>query len=204
MDLTPLFSSLQAISQSLRHSGTRLRLHYSTTTIRLQRQEETSAHLLFTVLFWLVVAVVFLLPTFIQQNYELGTLLLLAGLVVAWHAYRKRNRFPDIEEIRLYNHILVDTLAQSIVVEHLHPYFRQQIAKTSTVAFGEVLEVRVRKSTIQPADEDYGEVYLLLTNNTRLYLAEVETMQTTRSIARVLQQVLGLPVEPEPKAWCQF
>jgi len=204
MNLTPLFPDLQTISESLRHSGTRLRLQYSTTTIRLKRQKETAGHILFAILLWVVVVGVFVLPAFMQKDYGFGILLLLVGLGMAWHAYRRRNRFPDIEEIRLHNHVLVDTLAQHILVEHLHPYFRQQTAETTTVAFGEVREVRVRKSTIQPVDEDYGEVYLLLTNNTRLYLAEVETMQTTRSIARVLQQVLGLPVEPEPKAWCQF
>ncbi|MET4106152.1 hypothetical protein [Hymenobacter sp. UYP22] len=204
MDLTPLFPDLQAISASLRHSGTRLRLQYSTTTIRLKRPEETTGHILFAVLFWVMVVGVFVLPPFIQEDYGFGILLIVVGLGVAWHAYRKRNRFPAIEEIRLQNNVLIDTLAQSIVVEHLHPYFRQQIAKASTVAFGEVREVRFHKSTIQPVDEDYGEVYLLLTNNTRLYLAEVETMDTTRSLARMLQQVLGLPVDPEPKAWWQF
>ncbi|RSK50218.1 hypothetical protein [Hymenobacter rigui] len=203
MDLTPLFPDLQIISRGLREQSSKLKFSYSETTIRIQAPAYSPENTWHAILVWLGITGIFSIGAFISGAYAFGVITALFGLGSAWHMYWTRNNPPSLEAVRLQNDVIVSMLNQQITVEHLHPYFRQRVSETAVVAFQEVREIRA--NLIGRSEEmEYGEVYLLLTNNTRLYLAEVETMDTARKIARVLRQVLGLPVEPEPKAWWQF
>ncbi|TGE24145.1 hypothetical protein E5K00_02720 [Hymenobacter aquaticus] len=204
MSLIPLFPDLQAISRSLRQYQSILVFRYSETSIRMQPVISTSANQRYALLAGLAFGGVFCLVAIMQSNYIVLGMVLLLGLFVVWREYRARKSGPDIKIIRLQNEVEIDIVARRITVEHLHPYFRQHVAETTVAPFAEILNVVACRGRSQSEDEYYGELYLSLTDDSRLYLIEVDSESVARSIARLLQQVLGLPVDPEPTSWWQF
>ena len=197
MNLTPLFPDLQAISRSLQELYSSVKFSYSETAIRLQAKVDKPEYTLYALLIWLSIVSTFSIVTFLSEEYPLSIMSVLFGLFSVWHTYRTRKKPPSMKVVRLQNEVVINTLTRRIMVEHLHPYFRQYAAETTEVSFAEVLQVVAE-------GEEYGQVYVVLTDETRLYLIEVESKQVALSIARVLQQILGLPVDPKPKAWWQF
>ncbi|RSK34492.1 hypothetical protein [Hymenobacter metallilatus] len=203
MNLILLFPDLQNISRKLREHSSKLKFSYSETTIRIQAPVDSPGDTIYANLIWLAITVVASVIAFVCKEYGFGIMSILTGLGSALYTYMTRNKPPDLKTIRLQNKIVVDTLAQQIIVEHLHPYYQQQVAKTTLVAFSQVQKVKAYDGA-RTEEHKYGLLCVELTDDVLLYLAEVETMNTTQSLARVLQQILGLPVDPEPKAWWQF
>ena len=204
MSLIPLFPDLQAISRSLRQCQSSFGFQYSETTIQMQPAVSNVGAGRYALLGQLAFGCFFCLVAVVQGNYIMLGVALLLMIFAAWWAHRARKSGPDIKLIRLQNEVEIDILARQITVEHLHPYFREHVAPTTVVPFAEVINVVACRGRSRSEGENYGQVYLSLTDDSPLYLLEVDTEGVAGSIARLLQQVLGLPVDPEPKSWWQF
>lgn len=102
-----------------------------------------------------------------------------------------------MQRLSIQNDILVDSVAQQILVEHLSEAYRQQVAQQRLVLFSEVKGVQVQASGYA------GILYLELADAGKLFLLEVEAENIAQQMAYVLRKVIGLP-QPAQRPWWQF
>lgn len=194
MSLISSYSELKQISRRLLESNSSITCLYSHSQLHLRwtpptPKQERINRLMSGLLIGIWVAV-----GIYQAYYILLIALALIGLV--WWL-RKRRGTVDMYELRLQNDIQIDTTTKQILLQNINMIYRELVAQEKRVLFSEVRGVDVQSSGYA------GILYLNLTDNSKLFLLEVEAENIAQHIAQVFRKVLGLP-QPARKSWWPF
>jgi hypothetical protein len=197
------FPELQEIARDLRHINSALSFRYSDSVVTVRsavsNSEQQRTHLLLILfVFSLIIGI-----ALYTQNYFF-LIIAAASAIWQWRSYARKKH--DIKALRFENEVVVDNATEQICVEHLHPYYREQVASASTFAFNEIRAVRVRQRRVNSDSSQhtkyYGQLYFTLADETDFFLLEVEDERIANNMARALQFLLGLPMQlRQEKPW---
>jgi hypothetical protein len=202
MSNVTFFPELQSIARDLRHINSSLTFRYSDSVVTIRSAVSSSESkrnhfLLILAVFSVVIG---------MALYTQAYFFLFAAVSVLWQWRRHTNKQHDIKALRFENEVVVDSASKHIYVEHLHPYYREQVAAEDTLAFNDIHAVHVRQRRVKSASGEstkyYGQLYFVLTDETDFFLLEVEDERIANNMARALQFLVGLPMQPlQEKSW---
>ena len=190
------FPELQSIARDLRHINSILTFRYSESVVTIRsnapNSESKRNHLLLRLA---VLSLVIGMALYVQAYFFL--IFAAASVLWQWRSYTKNQH--DIKTLRFENEVVIDSAAKHIYVEHLHPYYREQVAASDTFAFNDICAVRVRQRRVKSVSGEstkyYGQLYFALADETDFFLLEVEDERIANNMARALQFLLGLPMQ---------
>ncbi|MBC6698657.1 hypothetical protein [Hymenobacter sp. BT190] len=201
MTITNLFPQLQAIVRDLRYKSSDISIRYSESVVIMRAATAAPAQQQHTLLAGVAAFCFIGWFTLYSHEYMFGAF---GVLMLAWHFYKLYRPSYDTKMLRLQNEVVFDNELQQVLVEHLHPYYREKVVEQETFAYSEVLEIGMLRQRRRAGDHShlYGQLFLTLTDESRCFLLEVEDIRIANNLVYALQQLVGLPAPPpEEKPW---
>jgi hypothetical protein len=201
MHTISLFPQLQAIVRDSRHRHSNVVIRYSESAVVMRAATKEPMQQQFALLAGVAALCFISWFTFYSHEYIFGGF---GVLMLAWQVYKYYKPNFDIKQLRLQNEVVFYNNLQQVQIEHLHPYYRAQVAESASFAFSEIQDIRVQQQRRRSGDDSHlvGQLFLLLTDETHCFLLEIDDLRVAHNLVHVLQQLVGLPAQPwEEKPW---